>query len=587
MKLKNLYALFLMGCTVLFSMCTDLKIGADFLDKAPDGGMNIDSVFSSRITAERAVTNAYIALPYGIPYGWAGYQDKLGMDILESITDLCQSYMGWGNEADYNYYNGHYDPAGTLHRSKYSYLEEHCWESVRAAYIVIENIDKVPDMDQELKDRRKAEMKMVIAVHYTDMFRHYGGLPLLDKAIYPGDDYKYPRETVENTVKFITRLCDEAAPDLPWSVSGEDDGRFTRAAAMATKVRVLLFAASPLYNDSQPFLDGAASSQHMTWYGDYQESRWQDVVDACEEFFVENGKNTPYQLVQTGDYRQDYQDSWFKRGNGEVIVSTRIGYKLNDIWDGNLYFYQSSGWYGCACATLNYVDMFPMADGSPCNVDWENPPVFDWSKPETNPFYDRDPRMYENLVILGDTWRGRRIETWVGGQDQVSLSTGITTGTKMRKFLLEHDDATLRGSVMHWPWLRLAEVYLSYAEALNEVGRTGEAYAWLEKTRARVGLKPLGQNLDKIGFRKAVLQERTLEFGWEEVRWFDLVRWKMADEFKKTLYMLEITNKDGQISFKRKAIKDRYWKTDFSPKWYLSAFPVDEVQKGMVQNPGW
>ena len=586
MKLKNLYALFLIGCSVLFSMCTDLKIGADFLDKAPDGGMDIDEAFSSRVNAEKVVSNAYIALPYGIPYGWAGYQDKMGMDLLEAITDLCQSYMGWGNEADKNYYNGQYDPSGVLFRSKYSYAEEHCWESVRAAYIVIENIDKVPDMDQRLKDRRKAEMKMVIAVHYTDMFRHYGGLPLLDKAIYPGDKYDYPRETVDNTVKFITNLCDEAAADLDWTATGEDDGRFTKAAAMATKIRVLLFAASPVFNDTEPFLDGAASSQHMTWYGDYQQSRWQDVVDACEEFFVENGKNTPYQLVQTGNYRQDYQDAWFKRGNGEVLVSTRIGYECPG-YNEEIYFYASSGQYGCSCATLNYWDMFPMADGTPFNIDWENPPVFDWSKPETSPFYNRDPRMYENLVVLGDTWRGRRIETWKGGLDQNSIGTGITTGTKMRKFLLEHDDASLKGSIMHWPWLRLAEIYLSYAEALNEVGRTGEAYEWLEKTRARVGLTPLAHNLDKAGFRKAVLLERTLEFGWEEVRWFDLVRWKMEDEFKKTLYMLEITNKDGQISFKRSAIKDRYWKNNFSPKWYFSAFPTDEVQKGMIQNPGW
>lgn len=591
MKLKNIYALLLIGCSVLFSMCTDLRLGPDFLDKAPDGGMDIDEAFSSRVNAEKVVTNAYIALPYGLPYGWAGYQDKMGMDLLEAITDLCQSYMGWGNEADKNYYNGQYDPSGVLFRSKYSYAEEHCWESVRNAYIVIENIDRVPDMTQEMKDRRKAEMKMVIAVHYTDMFRHYGGLPLLDKVIYPGDKYNYPRETVDNTVKFITRLCDEAARVLDWTATGENDGRFTAAAAMATKIRVLLFAASPIFNDSSPFLDGEASSKLMTWYGDYQQDRWQDVVDACEKFFEENAKHTPYKLVQTGNYRQDYQDAWFKRANGEVLVSTRIGYACPGLWDDNLYFYQSSGFYGCSCATLNYWDMFPMADGSPFEVDWTNPPTFTWDEhPEQNPqnpFANRDPRMYENLVVLGDTWRSRPIETWEGGLDQTSLGTGITTGTKMRKFLLEHDDASLKGSIMHWPWLRLAEIYLSYAEALNEVGRTGDAYEWLEKTRARVGLLPLDKNLDKTGFRKAVLLERTLEFGWEEVRWFDLVRWKMEEEFKKPLYMLSIRNKDGQISFERQQIKERYWKNNFSPKWYFSAFPTDEVQKGMVQNPGW
>ena len=108
---------------------------------------------------------------------------------------------------------------------------------------------------------------MVIAVQYTQMMRHFGGLPLIDKAIYPGDDYNYPRETIEKTVNFIVNLCNEAAAVLPWQVSVEEDGRFTKAAALGLKVRVLLFAASPLFNDSQPYLDGEASTNLMVWYG--------------------------------------------------------------------------------------------------------------------------------------------------------------------------------------------------------------------------------------------------------------------------------------------------------------------------------
>ena len=109
---------------------------------------------------------------------------------------------------------------------------------------------------------------MVITVQYTQMMRHFGGLPLIDKAIYPGDDYNYPRETIEKTVNFIVNLCNEAASVLPWRVSVEEDGRFTKAAALGLKVRVLLFAASPLFNDNQPYLDGEASTNLMVWYGE-------------------------------------------------------------------------------------------------------------------------------------------------------------------------------------------------------------------------------------------------------------------------------------------------------------------------------
>ena len=93
----------------------------------------------------------------------------------------------------------------------------------------------------------------------------------------------------------------------------EEDGRFTKAAALGLKVRVLLFAASPLFNDNQPYLDGEASTNLMVWYGNKSDQRWQDVVDACKEFEQANNSGSyNYQLVETGDYRQDFQDAWYK-----------------------------------------------------------------------------------------------------------------------------------------------------------------------------------------------------------------------------------------------------------------------------------
>lgn len=574
----------LLICAACFIKCTDLKIGSDFLERPPASDFNIDTAFSSSYYAERTVSAAYIGLPYGVPYGWAANQDKLGMDLLESLTDLCQSYLNWSCGAERHYYNGQYDAGkANMYDTKYAYNNEQSWQNIRKAYIVIGNIDRVPDMSDELKARRKAEAKMIIAVHYTEMFRHFGGLPLVDRAIYPGDNYYYPRETVENTVNFIVNLCDEAAADLEWSTSPEDDGRFTKAAAMALKIRVLLFAASPLFNDDAPYLEGEASSQLMTWYGDKQQSRWDRVVKACEEFVDAQNRLGVYELVNTGNPRQDFQDAWYKRANGEVLISTRVRYTCPDIWDGDFYFMQSAGVYGTSCPTTNYIDMFSNADGTPFSLDWDNLPA------GANPFANRDIRLYETLLIPGDSYRGRTAETWVGGQD---LNAMNKTGSAMRKFLLEMDNATLVGSVIHWPYMRLAEVYLSYAEALNEVGRTGEAYQWVEKVRSRVGLPAMDRNLSQTDFREMLLNERCCEFGYEEVRWFDIIRWKREADFRKTLYGLTIELDDPDTkSFKctRWPIPDRYWKNAWSPKWYLGAFPSEEINKrqGLVQNPGW
>jgi starch-binding outer membrane protein, SusD/RagB family len=87
-----------------------------------------------------------------------------------------------------------------------------------------------------------------------------------------------------------------------------------------------------------------------------------------------------------------------------------------------------------------------------------------------------------------------------------------------------------------------------------------------------------------------LMVERACEFGYEEVRWFDLVRWKREAEFKKSLYRMDITKSGNNFTYTKVEITPkRYWATNWSPKWYFSAFPPDEVNKGygLVQNPGW
>ena len=164
--------------------------------------------------------------------------------------------------------------------------------------------------------------------------------------------------------------------------------------------------------------------------------------------------------------------------------------------------------------------------------------------------------------------------------------------------------------------MRLAEVYLAYAEALNETGNKGEAYKYLNKVRNRVGLPDMSDDLlhrlqsgktipsysecSLIGdaeLREEILDERAREFSFEEVRWFDIARWKRGDIFQKDLYGITIMPEGGSIdagnlklSFSDPTMEDmRYWKHKFSPKWFLSAFPTSEINKGygLIQNPGW
>ena len=140
---------------------------------------------------------------------------------------------------------------------------------------------------------------------------------------------------------------------------------------------------------------------------------------------------------------------------------------------------------------------------------------------------------------------------------------------------------------------------MSYAEALNEYnnGPNDLAYHYVDEVRARVGMKGLKRGLNQEEFRKELLRERACEFGYEEVRFFDLIRWKMKDNFSSPLHGLNIykNKNDGSYICEEFPLlggeQSRAWWNPggFSEKWYLSAFPQNEINKGygLIQNPGW
>lgn len=583
----------------ILGACQDLKFGDSFLEKAPGGDLNIDDIYSNAQYARRALWATYSTLPYGVN---AGNTDKLGSDILECLTDLNHSCLGWASSGSVIYYGGSYnaDLENSSGGTKYGYTRENNWLGIRRAYLFIENIDRVPDMTEAEKVRLKAEAKMVAAVHYSEMFRHFGGLPWIDHAFTPTEDYHKERETALETLNHIVGLLDEAAKDLPWqpepSELSEWDGRFTGAAALGLKARILLFGASPLFNSPQPYMPGEASDKLLTWYGGYKPELWEQARAAHEAFFTEMEKKGGYGLVATGATPRDiFRSAYFDRGNGEVVISTRVCYTAPDFWDGSYSFMQCAGDYGTAGPTQELVDMFGMKEsGLPTGED----PLFD----PKYPYEGRDPRLFETVVVNGDKYYGRTAQIYVGGKDDQSNAAygPWKTGYRLRKFLLDGGGAVqyewpceLTGKVVQWPFLRLSELYLGYAEAIcKATGSTANAYKYVDAVRSRVGVGGLKKGLSPDDFIEALLTERVCELSFEEVRWFDMVRYKREDIFKKRLHACEMTkigNSETDFNYRLKELPERYWAREFSPKWYLSAFPSDEINKryGLIQNPGW
>lgn len=574
--------------------CSDIRFGDDFLGTgAESSGATTDTIFNSRIKAEKVLNQAYRYLPYGLPVKVSPNPtayDKLGMNILEAITDLHYSTRDNQTDGPANlYYRGalsaNLSESNKGHEA-YRFGNELEYNAIRYAWLYIENAHKIPDITETERNIRIAEAKMIIALSFSELLRYVGGVPILDHAIQQNEVMEFPRKTFGETVDYIVQLIDEAKNDLVWKQTESDDGRMTKAGALGLKLRVLLFAASPMFNSNQLWHPKA---DEYTCYTNEDANRWKRAVEAGKEFMDELATNGHYALIQPIEpthaaRRTAFQQAYYDRGGTEVLISTRRSFNVS-ILDN---FFSQRNYSG---PTLNYVNMFPWEDGE------DFPEDFDWEHPSTQPFFangtpTRDPRLYETVTVPGSlSFDGTYAPIYTNHQFFRIGGTGFT----MKKFILEQN-AERNGRPIQWPYLRLSEVFLSYAEALNEYnnGPISEAYSYVNEVRARVGLKELPKDLNKEQFREAVIKERALELGFEEVRWFDLIRWNRVKDFTKELYGLESTAIDNpkqptKFSYKKYKMKDKLWKQQWDSKWYLSPIPFEEINKeyGMTQNPGW
>ena len=587
------------GCVLLVSSCAEVSFWDNFLGDQPESsGATTEEIFSTQANAERVLTYAYTGLMQGIP---SQSDSRVGDNLLESITDLCHSFRDNIGDGPRNlYYTGMLSPTVSgLNNSAYYYGNETDWTTIRYAWLFLENVDRVPDMTAEMKDIRKAEAKMRIALSYFNMMRFIGGVPWLDHAVDVNETMNFPRISFAQTVRNIEAMLNDVIDNsnLPWKQADTDYGRMTKAGAMALKVKLLHFAASPTFSSNLLGSDYAGNSGVT----------WQEVVNAAQAFFNAVDQNGGYALVQPTDdshraRRLAYRQAYFNRGSSEVLISVHKG---SDYESTHSSFYANRYYYG---PTLNYACMFAWDDGTDFVADPDDPTTFDWANPSRQPFFTptevevdgetftemvptRDPRLYENVACPGDDYyngTGAPVNT---NHSSYHIGTGFLV---MKYVLQQSSDRSV--SPEQYCHTRLAEIMLCYAEALNEVnnGPTSLAYDMVDDVRARVGMPALPDGLSKNDFLEALLKERAMELGFEDARWFDLIRRDREADFRKTLYGLNSLGLDDrdnptQFEFAVEELGARYWKNNWDRKWYLSPIPQTEINKdyGMVQNPGW
>lgn len=418
----------------------------------------------------------------------------------------------------------------------------------------------------------RAEVRFLRAFYHFELVKRYGGVPIMEKATTDVAELQaMTRKSFDECVEYIVSECDAVLPLLKETWVGFDSekwrGRVTRGAALALKARLLLYAASPLHNPSNDVAKWrrAAQASH-------------DVI-ALNRYSLHNNYKDLFRLGNGAD------------GNAEVIFAQH-GWSRNDFEMYNYPIGYDQGGRGSTSPSQNLVDAYEMkATGQPIGEPGSG---YD----PANPYTGRDPRLALSILTNNTTFKNRPLESWVGGLDGLGKPRATTTGYYLRKFVDEGLNLAQNQSSMHtWILFRYAEVLLNYAEAMNEAygpettgGMTLTAKKAVDMVRARAGIQmpPLPPGLSQAEMRERIRNERRVELAFEEHRFFDVRRWKIAmqTENKPVMAMSITRNANNTFSYQVIKAEDR----QFTERMYLYPIPEVEVLKSngnITQNPGW
>ena len=480
------------------------------------------------------------------------------------------------------------------------------YRTIRKVNIFIANIDVVPykatyvDSRGEIRTLNstlKAEARFLRAFAYFELVKRYGGVPLVGDQIFEiGDNLKVPRNTFADCIQYIVDELDDIKVDLRSKSFPESTNTYAYAptyeACIALKSRVLLYAASPLFNE-RPIEAG----NELVGYASYDPERWNLAAQAAREF-IENfgptadGGDGSYGL--TPDFRDVFLNLYNVSTNPEIILY-RIGSendKSIETNNGPLGFANNSLGNGRTLPTQDLVDAFPMLDGKPAGESSSYP----WDSNSETQYANRDPRLNYTILHHGSQWLNTTLDTSLGGTNNpTNVSEYSTTSYYMRKFMGKFEtSAEYSGVNHHWVYIRYAEMLLNYAEAQNEYsGPNANVYKAIRDLRARAGIEPGADNtygvdndLSQVEMRDLIRNERRIEMAFEEQRYWDIRRWRLAEVvMNQPLQGMEITNSNGNYTFERVDVLT----PAFATRQYLYPISYDEVVKNenMVQNPNW
>jgi len=647
--MKNYYFILI----ILFSSCKD-----DYLDVIPDNIPTIDIAFNNRATALNFLATCYTYIPEH-----ANVVQNFSMLAGDEVWYYAENDFYMNNETSFrlakgmqnvsspylNYWEGGRGAPHSL------------FNALRDCNIFLENLVTVPGLEEEERLRWLDEVKVLKAFYHFWLMQMYGPIPIVESNISVGasaDETNVFRDPVDDVVNYLVQLLDEVieGENLPGVINYiyTEQGRVTMPVAKALKAKILVLNASPIFNGNEDFNSLVDSQGNSLVNQTYDPQKWVLAKDALYDA-IESAESNGHQLYEftqqipiNGELSEQVIEELSQRAAITESFNSEIIWAYGPEWTGDLQMWCQPRWTADHSAlfgytkkshapTLNMVETFYSNNGVPLDEDiyWNyadrydvvSTPLLDDNDENYHEFYIQDnystaklhtyrePRFYSTIGFDGGKWFSLET-TNINNIPYLDAKAGALSGKQgfeiysitgyFAKKLVHYENvisqegSTIKG--YSFPIIRLSDLYLMYAEALNEVKESpdSEVYEYIQKVRDKAGLDNGGDLVNtwqlyssnpskpnsKEGMRDIIHQERMIELALEGHRYWDLRRWKLADEyFSQPIRGWNIFRPDVEGFYE---VENIYYR-NYLIKDYLWPISQNELLRNpnLVQNPGW
>ncbi len=556
---------------LLLSSCNPI------LDREMMLTMTEKQALESYDVAQKRVNGLYTYLPNGF--------SPVGGAMMAAASDEAEYSVASSSVHMFN--NGSWNPLNNPDN-----VWTYYYQGIRQATLFLETADQINmerykldpqnQADYEMRmaniERWKYEARFLRAYFYSELVKRYGGVPLANELMDMDTDYRnIPRNTLQECIDFIVDECGQVAPHLPAVYQASDMGRVTRGAALALKSRVLLYAASELFNNPV-WAQGYERKDLISLSGTDRQTRWENAAKAAGEvLWGADVAEAGYKL--SGNYQSLFRSF----SDNEIVLVRRNGY--DNSFEKSNYPIGADQATGGTAPSGNLVDAYETTGGR----------TFSWKDPSmaARPYENRDPRFAATIMPNNSTFQGRPVECWEGGADGPDKNNASRTGYYLLKYV-DPELKLLQGqSAIHsWIIIRLGEIYLNYAEAMNEAyGPDGKgiygksAREAVNEVRGRVGMPEVLAD-SKEEMREKIRHERRVELAFEDHRFWDVRRWMTApDDLNAPLKGVKVTRLSyNSFEYQSVEVESRSFKRSM----YFYPIPQNELNiTGWPQNPLW